>query len=455
MSIDVIPAETQLVFDAPVVVGAPTVSASGDDGSWGSGETVEVTVTFDEAMWVDTTDGTPSIGIALGGTAARTARYTSGHNTTALVFSYTLTDDDGSHDSIFVTADSLALNDGSIRSAANGTAADLGHDGAAQLAQPVTSTSTLVLTLDAIATDNTINIAEKAAGFSISGDTGTEAGVNVVVTVGSHTFDAVTTALPDGATTATWSVSVPAAAPYLTGTSVTVTVAATKTGFTAPDDAERTLTVDLTAPTAPAYTAPASLKVGTAITDMSPTGGTDIDAYSASDLPSGLTIDATTGVISGTPDAAADAKDATVTVSDTAGNPATASLAFPAVAKGDQTLTGFAYGSASITFGDTAPAPTAPTGGQTTLSYAATPTDVCTVDAASGALTVLAAGRCVITVTAAGTTDWNAATAAFTVTVAAAAANAFTGSFANAPASHDGTASFTLQFNLSEPHRRG
>ena len=60
-----------------------------------------------------------------------------------------------------------------------------------------------------------INIAEKAAGFTIGGDTGTEAGVSVVVKVGSHTFDAVTSADPDDTdsdATATWSVSVPTAA---------------------------------------------------------------------------------------------------------------------------------------------------------------------------------------------------------------------------------------------------
>ena len=43
-----------------------------------------------------------------------------------------------------------------------------------------------------------------------------------------------------------------------------------------------------------------------------------------------------------TPDTADPATaTATVTVTDTAGNPTTVSIAFPAVAKADQTLTGF------------------------------------------------------------------------------------------------------------------
>ena len=62
--------------------------------------------------------------------------------------------------------------------------------------------------------------------------------------------------------------------------------------------------MDLTAPTAPTYSAPVSLKVGEAITSMSPSGGVDIDEYSATDLPSGLTLNTGTGVIGGTPEAA-------------------------------------------------------------------------------------------------------------------------------------------------------
>ena len=111
-----------------------------------------------------------------------------------------------------------------------------------------------------------------------------------------------------------------------------------------------------------------------------------------------------------------------MTVTDTAGNTATVDITFPAVAKGDQTLTGFAYSPASVTYGDTAPAVTAPGGVQTTLSYSATPATVCTVDASTGALTLVGVGACVITATAAGTADYNEATAAFTVTVQAAGA---------------------------------
>ena len=237
------------------------------------------------------------------------------------------------------------------------------------------------------------------------------------VTIGSAS-PLTATSTDDGNDTATWSVAVPANAVYLTGTNITVTVAATKTGFTDATEVTRTLAIDLTAPTAPTYTVPTSLTVGAAITAMNPTGGADIAAYSVEALPSGLAIDDATGAITGTPDTAdANPTTATVTVADTADNPATVDLTFPAVAKGTQTLTGFQYSVGSATLGSTPPTVTAPSGAQTALSYAADPPTVCSVNQTSGALTILGAGDCVITVTAVGTGDWNQATATFTVVV--------------------------------------
>ena len=205
---------------------------------------------------------------------------------------------------------------------------------------------TFVLNLNAIADDNTVNIAEKAAGFTIGGDTGSVSEASVTVTVGSTDLTA-TSSTDDPAI---WSVSVPGDAADIAGTSVDVAVNASKTGYTAATAVERTLTVDLTAPEAPTYTAPSSLKVGVAIAAMSPTGGTGIDGYSATGLPSGLSIGSSTGAIGGTPDTAdASTASATITASDTAGNTDTVTIAFPAVAKGDQTLTGFQYSASSVT----------------------------------------------------------------------------------------------------------
>ena len=121
--------------------------------------------------------------------------------------------------------------------------------------------------------------------------------------------------------------------------------------------------MDLVAPTPPAYTAPSSLTVGVPIAPMNPSGGAGIDEYGTPGLPPGLGIDTATGIIGGTPDTAeAGAADATVTVTDTAGNTDTVTVAFPAVDKGDQALAEFQYGAASVRYGDAAPAVTPPTG---------------------------------------------------------------------------------------------
>ena len=301
---------------------------------------------------------------------------------------------------------------------ATAAGSDAYNEATATFTVTVQTLGTLLLSLDAIAGDNRINIAEKAAGFTIGGDTGTVGGANVTVTVGTTEL----TAPSADADPATWSVSVPADASYITGTSVEVEVNASKTGYGAPAAITRGLTVDLTAPTAPTYSAPASLKVGEAISAISPSGGSGIDQYSATDLPSGLSIDDTSGAISGAPDTAdADTTSATVTVSDTPGNSATVSITFPAVDKGDQALSGFQYSASSVTYGAaTVPTVTAPTGVLTTTSYSATPAEVCTVDPSSGALSLVDAGICEITATAAGSDHYNEASDSYTVTVQAA-----------------------------------
>ncbi len=125
-------APTATVTGGTNITGSPALSESGSDGTWAAGATVEVTLTFSEAVTVDTTGGTPSIGLDLGGTESRSATYLRGSGTTALVFAYTLTDADGSHTSMLVPIDSLALNGGTIRSQATSADAALSHNGAAK-----------------------------------------------------------------------------------------------------------------------------------------------------------------------------------------------------------------------------------------------------------------------------------------------------------------------------------
>ena len=124
----------QEAADPPTVVGTPTLSGAGTDGSWTQGETVGVSVTFSEAVDVDTSDGTPTIGIQLGGPGgtAKSASYESGSGTTELTFGYTLVEADGTHTTMGVAADSLTTQaGGTIRSTATDVDADLAHVGTA------------------------------------------------------------------------------------------------------------------------------------------------------------------------------------------------------------------------------------------------------------------------------------------------------------------------------------
>ena len=115
---------------APSPDGAPTLSEAGTDGLWTPGETVEVTVAFTEPVTVGTAVGVPSIGLRLGGSELRSAAYLRGSGTSALVFAYTLTEADGSHNSMLVPPNSLALNGGTIRSREHREDASLIHDAA-------------------------------------------------------------------------------------------------------------------------------------------------------------------------------------------------------------------------------------------------------------------------------------------------------------------------------------
>ena len=123
-------------------------------------------------------------------------------------------------------------------------------------------------------------------------------------------------------------------------------------------------------------------------------------------------------MIGGTPDTAdANAASATVTVSDAAGNTDPVPIAFPPVAKGDQTLTGFQYSSNTVMLESPAPTVTAPSGVQTALSYSVTASTVCTVGSSTGVLTLVGVGECEVIATAADTADYNEAKATYTVTV--------------------------------------
>ena len=107
-----------------VLVSAPTVSSiafnsAGTDGVFKTGDAVTATVTFDESVTVDTTDGTPQLTIKMGGTD-EVLDYSSGSPGTALVFSgYTVAANDEDTDGLSVEANKLDANGGTIQKTAD------------------------------------------------------------------------------------------------------------------------------------------------------------------------------------------------------------------------------------------------------------------------------------------------------------------------------------------------
>ena len=78
------------------------------------GDTIEVAATFSEPVEVDTTDGTPQIGLTIGSTP-RTADYVRGSTRSVLVFSYEVTALDTDTNGASVTGNSLTANSGTVR----------------------------------------------------------------------------------------------------------------------------------------------------------------------------------------------------------------------------------------------------------------------------------------------------------------------------------------------------
>ena len=126
--------DADLAYDLAPAVTAVSIAAPGDDGRWDAGDAAEVAVRFSEAVTVETEDGTPSIGIVVGGQARR-ALYARGSGTAVLAFAYTVTAEDGAIDGVRVVENGLALGGGTIRDG-SGNDAVLAHAAAARAALP-------------------------------------------------------------------------------------------------------------------------------------------------------------------------------------------------------------------------------------------------------------------------------------------------------------------------------
>ena len=129
----------------------------------------------------------------------------------------------------------------------------------------------------------------------------------------------VSPALPPGLNLNT-STGVISGTPSATSQATTYTITATNSGGIA----QATVSITIVAPPAPSglsYATPHTYKVGTSITNLTPTvSGGNVTSYSINPaLPSGLSLNTTTGVISGTPTTVSSQTDYTVTATNSGG----------------------------------------------------------------------------------------------------------------------------------------
>jgi hypothetical protein len=148
---------TSITYDTqvPSVSSVSISSSAGADNTYTIGDTIQVTVNFSEAV---TVTSTPTISLVVGSTT-RTASYTSGTGTTALVFGYTVATGETDLDGVSVTTNTLALAGGTILDAA-GNASTLIHSAVAA------STSHKVDT-----TAPTVALTRSGSGTVLSGQT--------------------------------------------------------------------------------------------------------------------------------------------------------------------------------------------------------------------------------------------------------------------------------------------
>ncbi|HVY22476.1 MAG TPA: Ig-like domain-containing protein [Steroidobacteraceae bacterium] len=102
----------------PVVT---SVSSTTANGGYKTGNTVDLTITFDQAVTVDTTGGTPALLLETG-TTDHDATYVSGSGTNTLTFAYVIQSGDNSSDLDYQSTNALSLNGASIANATNNAA---------------------------------------------------------------------------------------------------------------------------------------------------------------------------------------------------------------------------------------------------------------------------------------------------------------------------------------------
>ena len=115
------------VDETPAITSVSVVSEPGADNTYGLGDTIEVQVVFDQAVIVT---GAPSIEFEAGGNQTehlKLATYAAGSGTTTIRFDYVVQAGDMDSNGIWLKADKLELNGGTIQGVDDDVAANLDY----------------------------------------------------------------------------------------------------------------------------------------------------------------------------------------------------------------------------------------------------------------------------------------------------------------------------------------
>ena len=208
--------------EALKVTGVAVTSTPSSGSTYGAGETLSFTATFNGPV---TVTGTPQLPFSLGG-VTKQAAYASGSDSAELVFSYTVAAGDNDADGISWAADALALNGGTIKFmtsvVANRVDAALTH--AAKTAQsdhkvdtpPVLSTRTVNVTALVLTYNEALDTSSKPAGSAFTvkvGGTAVSLATSGAVAVAGSTVTLTLAAAVAAADTVTVSYAVPGSSP--------------------------------------------------------------------------------------------------------------------------------------------------------------------------------------------------------------------------------------------------
>lgn len=120
-------ADLPLALATSVISSIALSSDAGSDGTYATGDAITVLVTFEEAVTVNTSNGTPYIPLTIGVTA-RNADYASIDSTNRmLTFSYVVVAADSDQDGVSIVANGLVLGGGAIKVLGTDSNAVLGH----------------------------------------------------------------------------------------------------------------------------------------------------------------------------------------------------------------------------------------------------------------------------------------------------------------------------------------